>query len=1076
MGTQTSPDSRNITKEIRFAVVMYGGISLAIYMNGIAQELLSLVTSTANVSERNGTASVYKEIAEYLSELTPAFDHKFVVDIISGSSAGGINGICLAKGVVRGLDNLKALEQIWLDEGNIDTLLNDKESELNRYPSKMPKSSLFNSQRMYAKLLGAFKDMESEVDTNATPHISSMDLFVTATDLRGLQTPVRLHDGESYEHIHKHVFPFRYREEQSIRNSSLNHFLGEFDPMLAFAARSTSSIPPAFEPVKISEILQYLKENQYRDYKKFAASLDEWKSCFFQKYLHTDENENNGLSLNEREFADGSYLDNRPFGHAINAIHARQADCPIERKLLYIDPSPEQKDGTENKKEISFIKNITLGLTLPGYETVREEFMALQKRNDWIKKVRHILEDKLLNHNREHLKKRLEEEFFTTTISRGLSEQLFSIPIALLSEPAEQRITPEGSAVKKFWKYFVNPTKRESPETEKKDFTSMQEALGEAYPAYHYTRLDLLTDQIALMIASAGMVDENSALFQNIRDHLRQWRSAHYHSFKGDISSTGEMKTENMFFREFDIDFRIRRLSYFRKTLEKAIAHQNVEYLCFGLLHNVAGINVSKSKWSNDFTTAINDLYLETRTNLKSCYLLREQLTAFGKENYLFDKLKEAVLHNTDVQATSETSPDILYKKIKAFFGKKYDATQRTDPHKKTFDTLMHTLHDFIADKKQHHQHGTTQTTELLKKTFSKLGINYPEIAGRFRFMYDYGYNLYDATTFQLLAGGDYGEGNVVDIFRISPADATSLWNETKKKRAKLAGTALSAFGGFLDREWRRNDIMWGRLDAAERVITVLLPDRAPGVTNKNDAGYLNKRNEFIIKAQEIIIRETLHDWLAELDSTRFTSAKHEEQYQRLLSIKKSIDIFGHHKTENGDPEWKQKFMNTYDVHRDFEPEPNLKRFGRISGVLSSMVDRLEPEKGATQKVAGYLKKLNWILLGLLDFSTPKSMKSLLLGYWIQIVLLVSAAVIGMGIFLNESSGYTTTPGAALINFGAALLCFDIMVWLARQTLVNLVERTRCKSWIKGFLRFGIGIMALILIIGLLVLYQMSQK
>ena len=30
------------TKEIRFAVVMYGGISLCIYMNGVAQELLAL--------------------------------------------------------------------------------------------------------------------------------------------------------------------------------------------------------------------------------------------------------------------------------------------------------------------------------------------------------------------------------------------------------------------------------------------------------------------------------------------------------------------------------------------------------------------------------------------------------------------------------------------------------------------------------------------------------------------------------------------------------------------------------------------------------------------------------------------------------------------------------------------------------------------------------------------------------------------------------------------------------------------------------------------------------------------------
>src|SRR3954451_5361904 len=34
-------------QEVRFAVVMYGGVSLAIYINGVAQELFRLVRATA---------------------------------------------------------------------------------------------------------------------------------------------------------------------------------------------------------------------------------------------------------------------------------------------------------------------------------------------------------------------------------------------------------------------------------------------------------------------------------------------------------------------------------------------------------------------------------------------------------------------------------------------------------------------------------------------------------------------------------------------------------------------------------------------------------------------------------------------------------------------------------------------------------------------------------------------------------------------------------------------------------------------------------------------------------------------
>jgi len=43
-------------------------------------------------------------------------------------------------------------------------------------------------------------------------------------------------------------------------------------------------------------------------------------------------------------------------------------------------------------------------------------------------------------------------------------------------------------------------------------------------------------------------------------------------------------------------------------------------------------------------------------------------------------------------------------------------------------------------------------------------------------------------------------------------------------KRRKLAGTALFHFGAFLNREWRENDLMWGRLDAGERIIRWILP------------------------------------------------------------------------------------------------------------------------------------------------------------------------------------------------------------------------------------------------------------
>ncbi len=67
-------------QEIRFALVMYGGVSLAIYMNGVTQEFLHLVRATS-VDSPTGTAAVYRELAEIVRA-------RFVVDIASGTSAG----------------------------------------------------------------------------------------------------------------------------------------------------------------------------------------------------------------------------------------------------------------------------------------------------------------------------------------------------------------------------------------------------------------------------------------------------------------------------------------------------------------------------------------------------------------------------------------------------------------------------------------------------------------------------------------------------------------------------------------------------------------------------------------------------------------------------------------------------------------------------------------------------------------------------------------------------------------------------------------------------------------------------
>ena len=147
MPSSVAPDV-NYRKEVRFAVVMYGGVSLAIYINGVAQELLRLVRATAqngdgkallSDGELSGSERVYRKLSYLLADdsdddrseqekQSGPIPTRFVVDTITGASAGGINGIFLAKALVRG-QQIDRLQELWMREGAIEKLLNDKLSK-----------------------------------------------------------------------------------------------------------------------------------------------------------------------------------------------------------------------------------------------------------------------------------------------------------------------------------------------------------------------------------------------------------------------------------------------------------------------------------------------------------------------------------------------------------------------------------------------------------------------------------------------------------------------------------------------------------------------------------------------------------------------------------------------------------------------------------------------------------------------------------------------------------------------------------------------------------------------------------
>ena len=114
---------------------------------------------------------------------------------------------------------------------------------------------------------------------------------------------------------------------------------------------------------------------------------------------------------------------------------------------------------------------------------------------------------------------------------------------------------------------------------------------------------------------------------------------------------------------------------------------------------------------------------------------------------------------------------------------------------------------------------------------------------------------------FPIYYGTGVEESDEVEIIRVSPEDAIHLIDEKIKGNKKLAGTTLANFGAFFTREWRENDVMWGRLDGAECLIRAL---RTEG----------SDRDKCIDEIQHAI----LQDELTPRDEVRIFKAKNETE------------------------------------------------------------------------------------------------------------------------------------------------------------------------------------------------------
>jgi patatin-related protein len=533
-------------KELRLALVCYGGISLAVYMHGITKEVWKLVRASA--ARRRGdpagpdTEAVYADLLDIIGERV---DLRVIVDIIAGASAGGINGILLADAIAAGHD-MEPLRALWLDGADVDKLLDaggaagrwtkwwatplvwyarghgygmadevvdptarvEVRAKLSRFMRSRWFRPPFSGVGFTALLYDALASMAAmPAGPPLIPPGLPLDLFVTVTDFNGRPETLTLHSPPTIvETEHRLVIGFRSAAGVGPRTIG--------DPAeLAFAARATASFPGAFPPAHVGEIDDVV-----------AARGRTWpgREAFLRRIFPSRAAA--GRPFEDAALIDGSVLNNRPFGPAIEALRDRPSHREVDRRFVYIDPKPGMAGPASDVMAPGFFTTVLRALAdIPREQPIRDNLEAIAALSARVRQLRNVVEGMTPQ--------------VDSAVESAIGLRFFMLPLTATRLSA--------------WRSRAQ--------------TAAARGAGFAYAAYGALKLAQVTDTVAARIAvaardpGAGVAVISFVESQRLAVAAATARGGAYSAFVD-------------FLRRFDLDFRIRRLRFLLRRLTRLAA------------------------------------------------------------------------------------------------------------------------------------------------------------------------------------------------------------------------------------------------------------------------------------------------------------------------------------------------------------------------------------------------------------------------------------------------------------------------------------------------------------------------
>jgi patatin-related protein len=314
-----------------------GGVSLAVWMGGAAVEFDCARRAKAGAETvREGDMGIERTVYAALLE---AFDRRLVVDIITGASAGGLNGALLSAAMwhQKRLDP-KFLRDQWLDLGDFSLLLQPG--------SESKPKSLMQGGVFYDGVMNMFAMLCSPKDGGGATELVGEQALKIGREEALLDVQVTTIEGEQRGFVdewghelvaREHRMPVKFRLKKDFDDAEA----------LARAARASASFPAAFEPEEIIDGAARLAG--------FTDGRPRWA-------------------------LDGGLLENAPIRQAIDLIPLRPASGLVKRYLCYVNAAPPlRKPPTFDDKGPNLLQVLGHVVNLPRNGRFIDQLIAIEE-------------------------------------------------------------------------------------------------------------------------------------------------------------------------------------------------------------------------------------------------------------------------------------------------------------------------------------------------------------------------------------------------------------------------------------------------------------------------------------------------------------------------------------------------------------------------------------------------------------------------------------------------------------------------------------------------------------------------